>query len=96
MQKSFSLLQWILKKNLYRVKYILRLSCVKTLARKHKSTVRAFLKRLGSKLLEDFFTEEEEVLSLIFPRTYSAFRSSYKVRIWSLDIFCINDLVNHK
>nr|YP_010128269.1 maturase K [Maclura tricuspidata]QPQ74877.1 maturase K [Maclura tricuspidata] len=84
------------KKSLYRVKYILRLSCVKTLARKHKSTVRAFLKRLGSKLLEDFFTEEEEVLSLIFPRTYSAFRSSYKVRIWSLDIFCINDLVNHK
>lgn len=84
------------KNSLYRVKYILRLSCVKTLARKHKSTLRTFLKRLGSKLLEEFFTEEEEVLSLIFPRTYSALRSSYKGRIWYLDIFCINDLVNHK
>nr|YP_009463914.1 maturase K [Broussonetia kazinoki x Broussonetia papyrifera]YP_010229839.1 maturase K [Broussonetia x hanjiana]YP_010229925.1 maturase K [Broussonetia kazinoki]AUW55369.1 maturase K [Broussonetia kazinoki x Broussonetia papyrifera]QST19184.1 maturase K [Broussonetia x hanjiana]QST19356.1 maturase K [Broussonetia kazinoki] len=84
------------KNSLYRVKYILRLSCVKTLARKHKSTVRTFLKRLGWNLLEEFFTEEEEVLSLIFPRTYSALRSSYKGRIWYLDIFCINDLVNHK
>nr|YP_010853337.1 maturase K [Afromorus mesozygia]WGM81963.1 maturase K [Afromorus mesozygia] len=84
------------RKSLYRIKYILRLSCVKTLARKHKSTVRTFLKKLGSNLLEEFFTEEEEVLSLIFPRTYSALRRSYKGRIWYLDIFCINDLVNHK
>nr|UDP57000.1 maturase K [Paratrophis pendulina] len=84
------------KKSLYRIKYILRLSCVKTLARKHKSTVRTFLKKLGSNLLEEFFTEEEEVLSLIFPRTYSALRRSYKGRIWYLDIFCINDFVNHK
>nr|QWY88940.1 maturase K [Afromorus mesozygia] len=84
------------RKSLYRIKYILRLSCVKTLARKHKSTVRTFLKKLGSNLLEEFFTEEEEVLSLIFPRTYSALRRSYKGRIWYLDIFCINNLVNHK
>ena len=84
------------KKSLYRVKYILRLSCVKTLSRKHKSTIRTFLKRFGSKLLEEFFTEEEGVLSLIFPRTYSVLRSSYKGRIWYLDIFYINDLVNHK
>ena len=39
---------------------------------------------------------EEGVLSLIFPRTYSVLRSSYKGRIWYLDIFYINDLVNHK
>nr|YP_009916974.1 maturase K [Celtis tetrandra]QDP70197.1 maturase K [Celtis tetrandra]QXM15937.1 maturase K [Celtis koraiensis]QXM16023.1 maturase K [Celtis sinensis]UDY69900.1 maturase K [Celtis julianae] len=84
------------KKSLHRVKYILRLSCVKTLARKHKSTVRAFLKRLGSELLEEFFTEEEEIFSLIFPRTYSTFRRLYKGRIWYLDIFCINDLINHE
>nr|YP_009529425.1 maturase K [Aphananthe aspera]AAL15626.1 maturase [Aphananthe aspera]ARC97562.1 maturase K [Aphananthe aspera]AXX76619.1 maturase K [Aphananthe aspera]QWK47068.1 maturase K [Aphananthe aspera] len=84
------------KRSLYRVKYILRLSCVKTLVRKHKSTVRTFLKRLGSELLEEFFTEEEEVLSLIFPRTYSTLRRLYKGRIWYLDIFCINDLVNHE
>nr|YP_010330991.1 maturase K [Didymodoxa caffra]UNY34296.1 maturase K [Didymodoxa caffra]UNY34377.1 maturase K [Didymodoxa caffra]UNY34458.1 maturase K [Didymodoxa caffra] len=85
------------KKSLYRVKYILRLSCVKTLARKHKSTVRTFLKKLGSGLFEEFFTEEEEeVLSFIFPRTYSTLRRLYKARIWYLDIFCINDLVNHE
>nr|QWX20294.1 maturase K [Hippophae neurocarpa]UNZ11529.1 maturase K [Hippophae neurocarpa subsp. neurocarpa] len=84
------------KKGLYRIKYILRLSCVKTLSRKHKSTVRAFLKRPGLGLLEEFFTEEEEVLSFIFPKTYSTFRRLYRGRIWYLDIFCINDLVNHE
>nr|ADL14573.1 maturase K [Cyathostegia mathewsii]ADL14574.1 maturase K [Cyathostegia mathewsii]ADL14575.1 maturase K [Cyathostegia mathewsii]ADL14576.1 maturase K [Cyathostegia mathewsii]ADL14582.1 maturase K [Cyathostegia mathewsii] len=85
------------KKNLYRIKYILRLSCIKTLARKHKSTVRAFLKRLGSEeLLEEFFTEEEEILSLIFPRASSTLRRLYRDRIWYLDIIFINDLVNHE
>nr|YP_010928431.1 maturase K [Lafoensia nummularifolia]WKK47485.1 maturase K [Lafoensia nummularifolia] len=76
------------KKTLYRIKYILRLSCVKTLARKHKSSVRAFLKRLGSELLEEFLTEEGIVLSLIFSR---ASRRLYRGRIWYLDIHCIND-----
>ncbi|KAI3875902.1 hypothetical protein MKX03_024722 [Papaver bracteatum] len=38
------------KKSLYQIKYILRLSCARTLARKHKSIVRDFLKRFGSKL----------------------------------------------
>ena len=46
MQKSFSLLQRILKKkrkkNTYGIKYILRLYCVKTLAREQKNTARAF------------------------------------------------------
>lgn len=84
------------KKSLYRIKYILRLSCVKTLACKHKSTVRVFLKRFGSGLLEEFFTEEEDVLSFIFPRTYSTFRSLYRGRVWYLDIVCINDLVNQE
>nr|AFU76428.1 maturase K [Schnella guianensis] len=83
------------KKNLYRVKYILRLSCIKTLARKHKSTVRAFLKRLGSELWEEFFTEEEEILSLIFRKPSSTLQRFYRGRIWYLDIICINDLVNH-
>nr|YP_010257029.1 maturase K [Ormosia fordiana]QUV75413.1 maturase K [Ormosia fordiana] len=85
------------KKSLYRIKYILRLSCIKTLARKHKSTVRAFLKRLGSeKLLEEFFTEEEEILSLIFPRASSTLQRLYRGRIWYLDIIFSNDLVNHE
>lgn len=74
------------KKSLYRIKYILRLSCIKTLARKHKSAVRVFLKRLGSELLEEFFTEEE-ILSLIFPRASSTFQRLYRGRIWYLDIF---------
>nr|AKC98655.1 maturase K [Corymbia citriodora subsp. variegata] len=84
------------KKSLYRVKYILRLSCVKTLARKHKKTVRTFLKRLGSEFLEEFLTGEEVVLSLIFPRTYSTSRRLYRGRIWYLDITSINDLVNYE
>nr|QQY86694.1 maturase K [Jatropha curcas] len=85
-----------IKKSLYRVKYILRLSCVKTLIRKHKSTVRAFLKRLGSELLEEFFTEEEQTLSLIFPRVSSISRRLYRGRVWYLDIISINDLANHE
>nr|YP_009752731.1 maturase K [Cyclantheropsis parviflora]QIT05381.1 maturase K [Cyclantheropsis parviflora] len=85
------------KKNLYRIKYILRLSCVKTLARKHKSTVRALFKRLNSGLLEEFFTtEQEQVLSLIFPRASFTLRRVYGGQIWYLDIFCINDLANHE
>nr|QJS38299.1 maturase K [Tragia ramosa] len=86
------------KKNLYRIKYILRLSCVKTLARKHKSTVRAFLKRLGLELLEEFFTEteEEQILSLIFPRVSSSLRRLYRGRFWYLDIISINDLANQE
>nr|AWI43117.1 maturase K [Aeschynomene virginica] len=83
------------KKSLYRIKYILRLSCLKTLARKHKSTVRAFLKRLDSEeLLEEFFTEEEEILSLIFPRVSSTLQRLYRGRIWYLDIIFSKDLVN--
>nr|AGC70793.1 maturase K [Rhabdodendron amazonicum]QBE88134.1 maturase K [Rhabdodendron amazonicum] len=84
------------KRSLYRIKYILRLSCARTLARKHKSTVRAFLKRLGSEILEEFFMEEEKVLSFILPRYSSTSQRLYGgVRIWYLDIFFIHDLTNH-
>nr|QIB97713.1 maturase K [Breynia similis] len=86
------------KKSLYRIKYILRLSCVKTLSRKHKSTVRTFLKKLGSEFLEEFLTEEERALSLIFPRASvsSISRRFYRGRVWYLDIFCINDRANYE
>nr|QBB68437.1 maturase K [Lepidoceras chilense] len=86
------------KKSLYRIKYILQLSCARTLARKHKKTVRAFLKRLDLGLLEEFFTEDEQVLSLIFSRSYSTLLrlDRRRTRIWYLDIICINDLVNHE
>nr|YP_010850195.1 maturase K [Lobelia zeylanica]WGH11682.1 maturase K [Lobelia zeylanica] len=83
------------KKTLSRIKYILQLSCARTLARKHKSTVRAFLKRFGSELFEEFFTAEEQVLSLTFPRASSISRRFHRRRIWYLDIICINDFANH-
>jgi len=82
------------KKSLYRIKYILRSSCARTLARKHKSTVRAFLKRLGSEFLQEFFTEEEKVLSLICPRNSFNLRGLYIGCIWYLDISCIPHLFN--
>uniref|UniRef100_UPI0030E4E655 maturase K n=1 Tax=Drymaria cordata TaxID=191453 RepID=UPI0030E4E655 len=82
------------KKSLYRIKYILRNSCARTLARKHKSTVRAFLKRLGSNFLEEFFTEEEKVLSLILPRNSFKSRGLYRGCFWYLDISCIHNLAN--
>nr|AAG35554.1 maturase [Carallia brachiata] len=83
------------KKSLYRIKYILRLSCVKTLACKHKSTVRFFLKRLGSEFLEEFLTEDARVLSLIFPRASYISRKLYRGKVWYLDIIGINDLSNY-
>lgn len=82
------------KQGLYHIKYILRLSCARTLSRKHKSTVRAFMKRFGSEFLEEFFTEEEQVLSLIFPTASFPFPGSHKEKIWYLDIISINDLAN--
>nr|YP_010175935.1 maturase K [Oldenlandia diffusa]QSM35029.1 maturase K [Oldenlandia diffusa] len=84
------------KKSLYRIKYILRLSCAKTLARKHKRTVHIFLKRLGSAFLEEFFASEEEDLSLTFSRASSPFWAVYRSRIWYLDIGDINDLSNYQ
>nr|ABD92117.1 maturase K [Disa buchenaviana] len=84
------------KQVLYRIKYIFRLSCAKTLARKHKSTVRTFIRRLGSGFLEEFFMEEEKALSLIFlqKRPFSL-HGLHRERIWYLDIIRMNDLVDH-
>nr|ABD92120.1 maturase K [Disa intermedia]ABD92121.1 maturase K [Disa nervosa]ABD92122.1 maturase K [Disa patula var. transvaalensis] len=84
------------KQVLYRIKYILRLSCAKTLARKHKSTVRTFIRRLGSGFLEEFFMEEEKALSLIFlQKRPFPLHSLHRERIWYLDIIRMNDLVDH-
>nr|QZH79035.1 maturase K [Ardisia crispa] len=84
------------KMSLYRIKYMLRLSCARTLARKHKSKVRVFLKRVGSEFLEEFFMEEELIFSLTFQRVSSTSGGLYRSRIWYFDIFCINDLANHE
>nr|AAF21691.1 maturase K [Hyobanche atropurpurea] len=85
------------KKSLHRIKYILRLSCARTLARKHKSAVRTFLKKLGSELLEEFIMSEEDVLFLTFPKASSSLQQVlYRSRIWHLDIIYINDLAYQK
>nr|YP_010233172.1 maturase K [Centranthera grandiflora]QSX28375.1 maturase K [Centranthera grandiflora] len=87
------------KKSLYRIKYILRLSCARTLARKHKSSVRTFLKRLGSELLEEFLMSEEDVLLLTFQKASSSLQGGLDrsiSRIWHLDIISINDLADQK
>ncbi|KAL6519082.1 hypothetical protein OROMI_032915 [Orobanche minor] len=70
------------KKSLYRIKYILQLSCAKTLARKHKRTLRTFLKRFDSELLEEFFMTKENVLFLTFPKASSSLQELYRSRIW--------------
>nr|QDF82500.1 maturase K [Dossinia marmorata]QXO03150.1 maturase K [Dossinia marmorata] len=85
------------KKVLYRIKYILRLSCARTLARKHKSTVRTFMRRLGSGFLEEFFMEEEQALSFILLQKRPLplhLHGLHRERIWYLDIICMNDLVD--
>nr|CBY17513.1 maturase K [Parastriga alectroides] len=85
------------KNTLYRIKYILRLSCARTLARKHKSTVRTFLKKFGSELLEEFLMSEEDVLFLTFQKaSYRLQGVLYRSRIWHLDIISINDLADQK
>nr|QBB68446.1 maturase K [Dendrophthora squamigera] len=87
------------KNGILRIKYILQLSCVRTLARKHKSTLRAFLNKIGSEFLEDvFITEEKQVLSFILSRSSSTSRRFLYSSIghfWYLDILYINDLVHH-
>jgi hypothetical protein len=55
------------------------------------------MQRLGSVFLEEFFTEEEQVFSLMFTKTktiHFSFHGSQSERIWYLDIIRINDLVN--
>nr|QXI84516.1 maturase K [Gentiana lhassica] len=88
------------KKSLYRIQYILRLSCAKTLARKHKSSIRAFLKmkRLGSKFFEEFFVSEEgsSYFNLTFLRSSFPLFGVYRIRIWYLDTICINSLSKHQ
>nr|WOC92258.1 maturase K [Utricularia triloba] len=84
------------KKSLYRLKYILQLSCARTLARKHKSTVRTFFKRLGLGLLGEFFMSTEDILFVIATKASFPLRGVHRGRVWYLDIISIDDLVNQK
>nr|QWX89955.1 maturase K [Aeginetia indica]WRW10962.1 maturase K [Aeginetia indica] len=85
------------KKNLYQIKYILKFSCVLTLARKHKSTVRTFLKKKNLDLIKKFFMSEEDFLVFTFKKVYSnLYRVLNRSKFWYLDTFYINDLSNNK
>nr|UEP17424.1 maturase K [Gentianopsis barbata] len=88
------------KNSFYRIQYILRLSCAKTLAQKHKSSVRAFLKmkRLGSNFFEEFLMSEEgsPCFNLTFLRSSFPLFGVYRIQIWYLDIICINSFSKHQ
>nr|AAM46757.1 maturase K [Pectinopitys ferruginea] len=74
---------------LYCIKYILLLSCAKTLACKHKSTIRVVREELGSELFTKSFSKERELISPVFSKT-----RSQRERFWHLDIIQINPLAN--
>jgi hypothetical protein len=76
------------RKNLYQVQYILRFSCAKTLACKHKSTIRYVWKKHGSNFFaKSFFFKKQELISLKFFKLYPSVK-----KIWYLDIVQINFL----
>nr|CFQ34658.1 maturase K [Oedipodiella australis] len=76
------------KKNLYQVQYILRFSCAKTLACKHKSSIRYVWKKHGSNFFaKSFFFKKQELIGLKFFKLYSSIK-----KIWYLDIVQINSL----
>jgi hypothetical protein len=76
------------KKNLYQVQYILRFSCAKTLACKHKSTIRYVWKKHGSNFFaKSFFFKKQELINLKFLKLYPSIK-----KIWYLDIVQINYL----
>nr|YP_009545107.1 maturase K [Gymnomitrion concinnatum]AZB86869.1 maturase K [Gymnomitrion concinnatum] len=71
------------KKGLYQLHYILRFSCAKTLACKHKSTIRTVWKKYGSNFVENSVYLEKP--QLIPWRTYEK-------KNWYLNIIQINFL----
>nr|CFQ34546.1 maturase K [Oedipodium griffithianum] len=78
------------KKNLYQIQYILRFSCAKTLACKHKSTIRFIWKKHGSNsFAKSFFSKKQELICLKFSKMYPFLK-----KIWYLDIIQINSLAN--
>nr|CFQ34597.1 maturase K [Tetrodontium brownianum] len=76
------------KKNLYQIQYILRFSCAKTLACKHKSTIRFIWKKHGSNYFaKSFFLKKQELICSNFSTIYPFIK-----KIWYLDIIQINSL----
>jgi hypothetical protein len=70
------------KKGLYRLQYIFRFSCAKTLACKHKSTIRNVWKRYGS----DFVTSSVFLKDVESIPSNSWRRDSNEKRFWRLNI----------
>ena len=71
------------KKGLYQLHYILRFSCAKTLACKHKSTIRTVWKKYGSNFVENsVFLEKPQWISW----------RTYEKKFWYLNIIQINYL----
>nr|QWW93182.1 maturase K [Lunularia cruciata] len=78
------------KKGLYQLQYIFRFSCAKTLACKHKSTIRTVWKKYGSNLLTNSIDlEKTKLISLNFGQI-----TSYKKNYWYLNIIQINYLAH--
>nr|NP_569609.1 maturase K [Psilotum nudum]Q8WI35.1 RecName: Full=Maturase K; AltName: Full=Intron maturase [Psilotum nudum]AGC26773.1 maturase K [Psilotum nudum]BAB84196.1 hypothetical protein [Psilotum nudum] len=72
---------------LWRAKYILQLSCAKTLAQKHKSTTRVVRNHFGLK----FITTLNSVKNPFF---IGSQEYSHRKNFWCLDIIRMNSLVN--
>lgn len=73
------------RKGLYQLQYILRFSCAKTLACKHKSTIRTVWKKYGSNFVANS-------ISLKKPQSNSW--RIYEKKIWYLNIIQINNFAH--
>nr|WRK68013.1 MatK [Phylloglossum drummondii] len=74
------------RNDLYQIQYILRFSCAKTLACKHKSTIRVVWKKYGSKkLFPRSSSSYKEWKSMFIARDYS-----HKKRFWYLDVIQVD------
>lgn len=78
------------KKGLYRLQYIFRFSCAKTLACKHKSTIRNVWKRYGS----DFITNSVSLKDMDSIPSNSWRKDFYEKRFWHLSITQTNFLLD--
>nr|YP_009922655.1 maturase K [Wiesnerella denudata]QNA49820.1 maturase K [Wiesnerella denudata] len=78
------------KKGLYQLQYIFRFSCAKTLACKHKSTIRTVWKKYGSNFLRSsIFFKKTKLISLNFWQI-----NPYKKNFWYFNIIQVNYLAH--
>nr|YP_010194388.1 maturase K [Pallavicinia lyellii]QZZ24677.1 maturase K [Pallavicinia lyellii]QZZ24761.1 maturase K [Pallavicinia lyellii] len=78
------------KKGLYQLQYVLRFSCAKTLACKHKSTIRTVWKKYGSNFATNFVFSREIKLN----SSNSWQMDSREKKFWYLNILQTNYLSN--